>query len=207
MYFNPTMLAANTTFNLCVWAKADNGEPGELLYKASSERVKYADGIYSFVDYEIEKEGILSGAENLVVDKSFFIGWEQPNDVLLNVGIDLNTNLSNRLYYNLGFEWEKSVQSGALMMRPVLGERKSSVGVKSVSPCEIAVYPTIAHENVTIDCDEELQHVFVYDMNGTRVVYTQNNEISVRNLPDGMYSIVVKTKSGKLKSARFMVIK
>ena len=207
MYFNPTMLATNTTFNLCVWAKADNGEPGELLYKATSERVKYTDGIYSFVDYEIEKEGILSGAENLVVEKSFFIGWEQPNDVLLNVGIDLNTNLSNRLYYNLGFEWEKSVQSGALMMRPVLGERESTTFVAPVLVQQVTLYPSVANEKVTIRCEEEIQHIFVYDMNGTRVVYTQDNEIFVQNLSDGMYVAVVKTKSGSLKSARFMVRK
>ena len=207
MYFNPTMLASNTTFNLCVWAKADNGEPGELLYKATSVRVKYTDGIYSFVDYEIEKEGILSGAENLVVDKSFFIGWEQPNDVLLNVGVDLNTNLSNRLYYNLGFEWDKSVQSGALMMRPVLGERESTTFVAPVLVQQVTLYPSVANEKVTIRCEEEIQHIFVYDMSGTRVVYTQDSEISVQNLSDGMYVAVVKTKSGSLKSARFMVRK
>ena len=207
MYFNPTMLTTNTTFNLCVWAKADNGEPGELLYKASSERVKYADGIFAFVDYEIEKDGILSGAENLVVEKSFFIGWEQPNDVLLNVGIDLNTNLSNRLYYNLGFEWEKSVQSGALMMRPVLGERKSSVGVKSVNPCKIAVYPTIANESVTIDSDEEIQHICVFAANGTCVLMTKNRDFSVYNLPNGIYSVVVKTKGGRCAYGRFVVAK
>jgi hypothetical protein len=44
-------------------------------------------------------------------------------------------------------------------------------------------------------------------MNGTRVVYTQDNEIFVQNLSDGMYVAVVKTKSGSLKSARFMVRK
>ena len=206
MYFNPTMLASNTTFNLCVWAKANNGEPGELLYKAPSERVKYADGIFEFVDYEIKTDYIISGDDNLVVDKSFFIGWEQPYDVLLNVGIDLNTNLSNRLYYNLGFEWEKSVQSGALMMRPVLGKRESTASVDAIRPKMIAVYPSVAQDFVTIDCEEEILQVFVYDMKGNCVLTTQEKSFSIQKLSKGMYSVVVRTKSGNLKNGSFLVL-
>ena len=72
---------------------------------------------------------------------------------------------------------------------------------------QLTLYPSVANEKVTIRCEEEIQYIFVYDMNGTRVVHTQNNEISVQNLPDGMYVAVVKTKSGSLKSARFIVRK
>ena len=193
MYFNPTMLENAVTFNLCVWAN-DNGYPGELLYYSPSEKVQYAEGMYQFVDYEIKPENIVSGEKNLIVEKSFFVGWEQPHDVLLNVGIDLNASLSNRLYYNLGFEWENSVQTGALLMRPVFGKFQSALAVEPVTDNQsVVIYPSVADNVVHVDAETHILSVAVYDMNGQKVLETASSELSVSALQNGYYVVVVRT--------------
>ncbi len=204
-YFNPTMLNTNTTFNLCVW-KNENGKPGDLVYYAPSERVKYAEGLYQFVDYEIDQANIVSGDENLVVGKSFFIGWEQPNDVLLNMGIDMNTTLNNRLYYNLGFEWENSVQKGALLLRPIFGSYVPT-DIKSINQKEVKLYPTIAKDFVQIDSDLEIKTVEIFDLNGKIIKRTSKNFFSVTGFPDGNYVVKIQTKDNEVRYAQLIVVK
>ncbi|MCQ2609079.1 MAG: T9SS type A sorting domain-containing protein [Bacteroidales bacterium] len=196
MYFNPTKLVMATTFNLCIWAN-ENGMPGELLYYSPSEKVAYADGMYQFVDYEIKPSCIVSGAESLVLPKSYFIGWEQPNDVLLNIGIDLNTSVTRRLYYNLGFEWESSVQTGALLLRPIVGKYESKTAVEEVCTTNsIKVIPTIATSQIEIVADAQVKRVAVVNLQGKVVKTTNSNTISVSDLENGNYIVVVATEQG-----------
>ncbi|MCQ2605528.1 MAG: T9SS type A sorting domain-containing protein [Bacteroidales bacterium] len=196
MYFNPTKLSVATTFNLCVWAN-ENGMPGELLYYSPSEKVAYADGMFQFVDYEIKPSCIVSGKSDLVLPKSYFIGWEQPNDVLLNIGIDLNTSVTKRLYYNLGFEWENSVQNGALLMRPIVGKYESKTAVEDVCATNSTkVIPTIATSQVEIVTDAQVKRVAVVNLQGKVVKTTNSNTISVSDLENGNYIVVVTTEQG-----------
>lgn len=196
MYFNPTLLETATTFNLCVWSN-DNGLPGDLLYYSPSEKVAYADGIYEFVDYEIKPDCIVSGEAGLYVPKSYFIGWEQPNDVLLNIGIDLNSSVTKRLYYNLGFEWESSVQTGALLMRPIVGTYDANTSVDDMYISDIQIYPTIASSNVIIQSNEEIAQICVYDLNGACVLVTSQSQFSVASLANGIYVVIITTQDGK----------
>lgn len=204
-YFNPTLREQATTFNLCVWENK-NGLPGDLLYYAPSERVSYADGMFQFVDYEIHPEYIVKGGNGLVVDKSFFIGWEQPNDVLLNMGIDLNQSLNNRLYYNLGFEWENSVQKGALLLRPIFGTY-TKTSSSAVASDEISMYPSIAKNNVVISSTTDIKQVSVIDMTGNVVIKTTDSEFSVAQLPNGCYVVTIQIDSDTVVMRKLIVAK
>ncbi|HON53038.1 MAG TPA: hypothetical protein PLS12_07510, partial [Bacteroidales bacterium] len=116
IYFNPNLVTAPPIFNLCIWSMNSNGLPGSLLYKMPGEKVQIHEGIYKFVTYTIKPEGILTNDRNgIFIQNGYFIGWEQPYDVLLNVGLDLTSNLKNKIYYNVGFEWVSSTQNGALL--------------------------------------------------------------------------------------------
>lgn len=206
-YFNPTMMDQATTFNLCVWDN-DNGVPGELLYYSPSERVAYGDGLYSFVDYEIKPENIMSGQESLVVGKTFFVGWEQPNDVLLNMGIDMNQSLNNRLYYNLGFEWENSVQKGALLLRPIFGLYTPKTSVQDTKKRSVAIVPTVAQSEVSIVGDvSELSMVTVVDVLGNVVLETSNRRFSVLGLTNGLYMVRMIDTEGNLSVCKMIVVK
>ncbi len=196
MYFNPTKLSTATTFNLCVWTN-ESGKPGDLLYYSPSEKVAYADGIFQFVDYEVKPSCIVSGEEELVLPKSYFIGWEQPNDVLLNIGIDLNTSVTRRLYYNLGFEWESSVQNGALLLRPVVGKYELKTGVEDLQERAICVAPTVATSQVDIITAEQIKYVSVVDLQGKVVKVSRSNTVFVSDLENGNYIVVIATDKGK----------
>ena len=204
-YFNPTMREQATTFNLCVWEN-NNGLPGELLYYAPSERIAYADGMFQFVDYEIHPENIVNGGDALVVGKSFFVGWEQPNDVLLNMGIDLNQSLNNRLYYNLGFEWENSVQKGALLLRPIFGNY-TKTALPTVASEEVSVFPSIAKNLVKISSSNGVKQVLVTDMTGNVVVKTVDSEFSVACLPNGCYVVMIQMDSDTIVIKKLIVAK
>lgn len=205
-YFNPTLNETPTTFNLCVWAN-DGGKPGELLYYSPGERVKYVDGMFQFVDYEINPANIVSGSEALVVGKTFFIGWEQPNDVLLNMGIDMNATLNNRLFYNLGFEWENSVQKGALLLRPIFDFYEPKTDVENIESNDVTVYPTIAESQVSVISEDEIAMISVYDLSGNCMLRTTNTNFSVQSFSDGVYVVYVLTAAGQTKVCKFVVAK
>lgn len=206
MYFNPTLLENTTTFNLCVWAN-NNGYPGTLLYYSPSEKVQYANGLYEFVHYDIRQENIVSGNENLVVPKTFFIGWEQPNDVLLNLGLDLNANLNNRLFYNLGFEWENSVQTGALLMRPYFGNYTPQAGIELINKKSVLLYPTVAKNEVSVLTNEIVKTITVFNSVGTKVLKTNNTEFSVEPLSNGCYTAVITLLDGQQIYKKLIVVK
>ncbi|MCQ2959736.1 MAG: T9SS type A sorting domain-containing protein [Bacteroidales bacterium] len=205
-YFNPTMLNVSTTFNLCVWDN-ENGLPGKLLYYSPTEKVKFADGMFEFVEYEIVPENIVSGDKSLVVGKTFFIGWEQPNDVLLNMGIDLNTTLNNRLYYNLGFQWESSVQKGALLLRPIFDFYTPKTSVEVLETGDLKLVPTVAKSQVNVLTNQACASVEVIDMLGQIVFKTTKDSFSVSSLENGCYAVKVLTESGKTFFAKLIVAK
>ncbi len=204
IYFNPTMETSATTFNLCIWAD-NKGYPGELLYYAPSEKQQYKDGLYQFVHYPIQSENIISGADSLVVGKTFFVGWEQPNDVLLNVGLDLNTVLHNALYYNVGFQWELSNQTGALLIRPIFRESDNSTSIVQSDLNSVSVFPTVARSFLQATPSSEVASVAVFTMQGIKVCETLGSVISVENLMSAPYIAVITTSEGRKVTAKFFV--
>lgn len=203
MYFNPTLVSVPPIFNLCVWAMTSNGLPGELLYKMPGEKVEFKDGLYSFVTYTIKPEGILTNnASGIYIQNGYFVGWEQPYDVLLNVGLDLSSTLTNKIYYNVGFEWLASSQNGALLIRPVFGKLLPSQPIAHTSnDKQILVFPTVTTNNVYIQNDNnsfQIASVTLYTMYGQRVLNEQGNvsQISLQSLPNGMYICVVTLHDG-----------
>ena len=202
MYFNPTMESA-TTFNLCIWAD-NNGVPGELLYYATSEEQQYEDGLYQFVRYPINPENIVSGAENLIVGKTFFVGWEQPNDVLLNVGMDLNTELHNTLYYNVGFQWELSSQTGALLIRPTFRDSDNNTSIAQPNN-SISIYPTIARSFIQVEPSSQVASVCLYTMQGLKLTESTSSILSVESLPSAWYVAVITTIDGRKEISKFFV--
>lgn len=207
MYFNPTLLGTATTFNLCIWTN-NNGYPGELVYYSPSEKTQYADGLYEFTQYDIKPECITNGAENLILEKSFFIGWEQPNDVLLNIGIDLNASLSNRLFYNLGFEWENSVQTGALLIRPYFGNYTAQTDVHEIASTSTTfIYPSICTETIHISSNDAVLKTEIYTVTGIKILESTESDIQIAHLPNGYYEAIIYTERDTHSVHRFIIAK
>ena len=211
MYFNPTLYETAPIFNLCVWDVNSDGLPGNLLYYMPSEKVEFSQGLYSFVTYKIQNEGILNGDnEGVYIPSSYFVGWEQPYDVLLNIGLDVSCELQNKLYYNLGFEWVNSSQKGALLMRPIFGKLTSKQApINTIQNNEIFIYPTCASDKIYINHDNvPINRYSIFDVVGREISTgeIQSNEINVSNIPNGLYTIQISLNNGA-KSYHRCVIK
>lgn len=191
MYFNPTLDQEPKTFNLCVWAVGEKNMPGELLYRRTSTRVQYADGLYNFVTYPIEDEAIeTDDTGGIYIENSFFVGWEQPQDVLLNVGMDLSNQMRNRLYFNASYQWEASVTQGALLIRPQFG-KSVATGISTISEKNCTLYPTIVQSQAYVQSDEEIVRCEFTDITGKTVQQLPviGNSIDCTSIPNGFYLV------------------
>ena len=144
----------------------------------------------------------------VVVDGSVFIGFDQGNNNYINLGFDRNHNTSDRIYYRTSTDWQQSILSGSLMLRPHFGVA-ATVGVENGAWKEenMSVYPNPANEYVTIDGMPEESTVQLYDLMGRMLVSSQQNTLSVASLPNGIYLLQVLPSNGKTMVSSKLVIK
>ncbi|HRS18410.1 MAG TPA: T9SS type A sorting domain-containing protein, partial [Bacteroidales bacterium] len=177
-----------------------NGLPGSLLYKMPGEKVQIHEGIYKFVTYTIKPEGILTNDRNgIFIQNGYFIGWKQPYDVLLNVGLDLTSNLKNKIYYNVGFEWVSSTQNGALLMRPIFGDLLPSQPITVINDTnECTIFPTCTRDIITLQTTSTIQNISMYNLYGQLVLRKNGNfsTLSLKSLQAGMYICEVTLENG-----------
>ncbi len=205
MYFNPTLEQTPKLFNLCVWSVGSDGMPDELLYRRTSTRVLYADGLFNFVTYPIETDE----TDGIFIENSFFVGWEQPQDVLLNVGMDLSNPMRNRLYFNATYQWELSVMEGALMIRPQFGEEISTpISAIDMKNYAVLLYPTIIQSQAYIQSEQMIDRCEFVDITGKIVAQlpVANNTIDCGSVPDGFY-LVKLYDSNSMVAVKKCVIK
>jgi hypothetical protein len=146
MYFNRTLNnVSQVYFDLAVWDNNDeNDHPGNLIYSMSGYRPEYYNELNKYYTYNFDTL--------LIVSDIFYVGWIQPNTVLLNVGFDRNNNNRNKIFYNLGQQWVSTSFDGSLMIRPVLGKETGwPVTVKKIIPDEVKVYPNPAADFIHIE--------------------------------------------------------
>lgn len=194
MYFNQVIdsLNLNYYFYLNVWGD-QNGKPGEILYSELGVRPAYSDSLHRFVRYYLK--------EPLAVNNTFYVGWTNTVEFLLNIGLDLNRNSSSRNFVNLGMGWENSKFPASIMIRPVLSlsPLKTDAGPSVHSKPEIIVYPNPASETVYISLPDfagDLR-LNMYDIQGRKVLSESlmNAEgLNLSPLPEGLYIIVLEGK-------------
>ena len=130
MYF-PQMLASvnHIPFNLTIWENT-NGVPGDILYSQSVFPVHTENGGYHtyYIEHPFEIEG------------TFYVGWEQTTDDLLNIGLDKNNEANQYMYYNSGAGWTTSSYPGSWMIRPIVSMEQIISTVVDVKP-SFRVYP------------------------------------------------------------------
>ena len=146
MYFNRSLNnESQVYFNLAVWDNdEENDRPGNLIYSMSGYRPEYYNELNKFYTYDFDTL--------LIVSDIFYVGWIQPNTVLLNVGFDRNKNNRNKIFYNLGQEWVNTSFNGSLMIRPVLGKETGwPASVNELIRNEVKVYPNPASDFIRIE--------------------------------------------------------
>ena len=125
LYFNQALDSANEEipFRISVWAD-DNGKPGSLIFSDEAYLRPNFDGLNRYHRYFLSNPAILSG--------TVYIGLEQSTNKFISLGFDRNTDHHQDIYYLASGDWQQSVLSGSLMLRPCFGS-SALVGISSPS--------------------------------------------------------------------------
>jgi len=223
MHFNRSYNNENVKpFYLTVWSCGADGNPDQILYKKNryftNEDYYEPDtstGFNYFHKYFLDTA--------IVVPDTFFVGWTQMSETFLNVGFDINKNVGynpsdtskNRIYYNFqgtSDAWIKSSQSGALMIRPILGNYLlAGVGIENVVLDQPSFYPNPASDWLNIKMPEKLTGsntiASIFDLTGKLIINKKlsGQSINVSSLKPGMYLIRLQTHTGQVFNSKMII--
>jgi hypothetical protein len=208
LFFNRSFAdASRKYFQLAVWSD-NGGQPGELIYAQTGAIPKY-NGINEFQTIKLDTAQ--------VVPSNFYVGWIQTTADFLNIGFDRQNNHREDILYNISGTWQTTSFEGSLMMRPVFANksRKSGVdpGPSAASAANRAnLYPNPASDRIFIDYSDQpsTTRITLTDMQGRQVFDLQKPEairqISVNDLPGGIYMILIRSQSGILARQKIMIL-
>lgn len=202
--FNRTFEAANENimFYLTVW-QSENGKPGTVLYRDSEARTPlFPDSAAltgdPFHRYVLEHKTVVSG--------SIFVGLKQVGNEFINIGYDRSHNSADRIYHRTAMEWEQSIHSGSLMLRPCFGQA-ATIGIDTAEHGNntVRLYPNPADKQVTIGGIGDGSLVTLYDLQGRRLLDTKGSTVATADLPDGMYIVRIVTRNGSLHTKKLII--
>ena len=196
LYLNPVEFnIASQPVNLAVWT--GNEQPDQMIWQSPDTNFYYTDQINYFYHYLLDTV--------LPVSQNIWVGWiQQPaTNLKFSVGFDKRTDASSKVYYNLGTTWNQSSIPGAIMIRPVVGEPYSWVGVEEQPTVQhINIYPNPSTGEVYMEEAFSGQflnaQITVYDISG-RSVHSQTGytrQLQLRHLHSGTYILRVDSKEG-----------
>ncbi len=197
MKFIPTNInVTNEIFLLTIW-KDNNGEPGDIIYQDDFFNPHYP--IYSGKKNSY-KYYTFNDDQAITVPETFYVGWEQINNTSLYVGMDLNNDNSDKIFYNIGSNWVNTSFAASLIIRPVF-----STGLNSTLSTEekkveinISVYPNPTQELVTISGLSTNEIVELRDLSGRIMMTSTEKTINLNNFANGVYIISVYSGDNQL---------
>ena len=203
LLFNHTLNNANDKpFDIVLW-KDENGKPGEEFYRLQNQRPQWHEQPYRFTYYKFD--------QTVTAASAFYIGIEQRNDALINIGFDTSIDNMQYNFVNTNGSWQPSSKHGSLMIRPVVGA-SYYIGVEendlSTGSRVFVVYPNPASNTLHLEGDFGNGQVNIYDLTGRKVYQGEyQQEISVRNLNNGLYFLNITTEEGQVINQKFIIEK
>mgnify|MGYP002625810277 CR=1 FL=1 len=190
LYFNHTYDDANSQvrFLITVWASS-GGRPGAVLYRDITARTAATPGFNHFV---LERR--------LAVEGSIFVGFSQIGNDYINLGFDRSFNTADRICYLTSVDWQQSILSGSLMLRPRFTRwgREGIAGVEPQIPA-VRISPNPASREVQIECAEG-SRLALFSSRGAELWNLQSAQPSLRldvsTLPPGVYVLRAVTPKG-----------
>ncbi|MFN3783368.1 MAG: T9SS type A sorting domain-containing protein [Spirosomataceae bacterium] len=176
--------------------RGNKGVPGELL---TAQAVRLSEPIQKnkFIEFDL--------TESVVVNDTFFVGWQRISPTAVPVGLDKNSKpFTSVIYQNTGSEWTKSDLDGFLLVRPVMGNKtlvnQPSDGlITGLEPSvQFNVFPNPTSDLLYFDLPQkELELVSLVDILGRLVFSTKDvhSPISLENVSNGTYFLKIKTQS------------
>lgn len=184
IYFNPvTYNHSNKSFKLTIWSSLD---PEVEVYKQTD----YYNPVYSFTNeflyYDLAFPIYLPAG-------TYYFGYENITQDFLTIGYDLNTNTSNRIFYNAEGIWENSNYAGSLMIQPVFKYDETVVGVTEITneELDLKIYPNPTKGILYFNEPKNIE-IAVYDLLGSKIMsFPKNNytSLNLTSLTNGIYFI------------------
>lgn len=163
-----------------------------IIYQQDNYQPNYIDSINHFWIYTFRKPVPLNAG-------TFYIGTTQPalsGSDSLYYGLDRNRTSNNHLYYNVLNVWNPSMVSGALMIRPILGQAVWGTNITeraNQTGEQFSISPNPAQDWIVLKdiiADKQTQYE-IHDSKG-RLVYAgmiaeEQTKINISALAPGMY--------------------
>lgn len=197
MKFIPTNInVTNEIFLLTIW-KDDNGQPGEIIYQDDFFNPHYP--IYSGKKNSY-KYYTFNNNQSIAVPEIFYVGWEQIGDNKLYIGMDMNNDNSDKIFYNSGASWNNTSFAGSLIIRPVFSTALNSTLTISMekSNLNLSVYPNPTQEIITISGLSINETVELRDLSGRIMMTTTEKTINLNSFANGVYVISVYNDNNQL---------
>jgi hypothetical protein len=198
MYF-PQMLDSvnHIPFKLTVWNN-NGGEPGSIIHQQEvyPKHTKDAKFHYYYLDSLFQIVG------------TFYVGWEQQTNDLLNIGLDKNKLANQYMFYNVGSGWNNSIYPGAWMIRPIVSMEEVILSSVNETRNNFLIYPNPAKEELTIISSTANNLISIYNLQGILVkqlyVSEAESKINITDLATGMYVIEVNN-NGNSNFQKFII--
>jgi hypothetical protein len=186
MFFNQILNPTTKYFYLTVWDD-NNGVPGNVIYEKSGTVPVYENTLNEYHTYVLDNPVPVSG--------TFYIGWRQNSNDNLNIGLDLNRNAREHIFYNTSGSWANSQYKAALMIRPILGSSVNphiGMGENKEEKPELTLYPNPnSGSNLFLkssNIDIQNSTIEIYNTTGqlvTSIDYSEN--INISDFSVGLY--------------------
>ena len=198
MYF-PQMLDSvnHIPFKLTVWNN-NGGEPGSIIHQQEVYPKHTKDGKFHY--YYLDSLFQIVG--------TFYVGWEQQTNDLLNIGLDKNKLANQYMFYNVGSGWNNSIYPGAWMIRPIVSMKEIIWSSVNETRYNFLIYPNPAKDELTLVTGSTNNLISIYNLQGILVkqLYVSNAEskINITDLSIGMYVIEVNN-NGNSSFQKFII--
>jgi hypothetical protein len=194
VYFPPlTRNQQSIPIRLLVWEKLTDSLGNEVVLRAEQAQASSSGFLDEFTRFELSSP--------VVVEDTFYIGYEQQGETFLAVGLDKNNDSAGKIFYNVSGAWDQNRElTGSLMMRPVFDREKKDVvlSVDEHIPSEekMNIYPNPSSGSIRVN--RSFDHLQISDINGRHLRTVLGNgeaeqAISL-NLPPGIYILTFLQK-------------
>ena len=182
-------------FDLIIWKSIDepgNSESDSILY-SQNVVINYTDSLNKYINVKLDT---LVG-----VTDSFYVGWQQNNTRLINLGLDKNRDSRQYRFKKTQGFWENSTIIGSWMMRPMLSDSLiPGLYVKSkLKQLDAKVFPNPFNDKIRIItmAQQGQLNLTISDLNGKVVLRKQLSmldEVNLEVFAPGMYLLSISNE-------------
>jgi hypothetical protein len=198
-------LNLNYIFRFLVWDD-NEGLPGNLIYSGESYySVFYADSLNQFTRIAFDQPVPVNGP--------FYVGIQQSDQYMLNIGLDINKPTNGNLLYNLGPGWEESTAPGMIMLRPYVKRYYSGIPADEIGHREnlYTLYPNPASDYLHVRKEDPLDNrsltIELFDISGRMIrgYPFSGDPLYVGDLHNGLYIIRLRSESAVVSSHKILI--